>query len=455
MIINILLLWLLLAVAVAVFDIKASIGLIIAYLLLVPYSTFVYSFATIEINYIILLIFVLFVLKEGLNRKETFDFSLAKPFLIFCLFLLVGSLLSSIYSASLGLGSQLSYIRRFSIINFLIPIMLWHMCKNENDVFYFVRIIFVCMFIMGLYGIYCFVTGFNPYVTGLSVLFAVQNNFDILGVIERAGLGGKIQSTTIHPMAWSVLLVMTLYASYIFFKTKSTILFYLFVVLIAFNLFVCNVRSGIVAFFVGLFFLFPRYSSRSILIVLFIVLLVFIIGIDTSIFGDYQPFIDSIIYFNDPEKNIGGSSIELRISQLEGAIDLWINGGLLFGNGFGWCTDYNITYGDHPVLLAFESIIYRIIIESGLLGIILWVWFAYRLFKLNHSFCYSNEKKLRFDYWLNNSFIISYIVFDIVTGIFGFNFFLIFLVLMIKNVRFKKINGPRLNSLKDMRLKFV
>jgi hypothetical protein len=292
---------------------------------------------------------------------------------------------------------------------------------------------------MNIYAIYCFFSGLNPYVTVLSILYRAQDNAEVFANTERGGLVGRVQSTTFHPMFWSVILVLSLFASYIFYHKDRKMLFYTIAPLVMINLLICGVRSGIFAFFAGLLVFFTRSSSRSILILFSCVLFLFLIGIDTSIFGQYQPYVDSIVHFADTEKNIRGSTVQSRLSQLDGAVNLWVNGGLIVGKGFGWCANYYATKGDHPAVLGFESIVYIVIIDSGVLGIILWTWLFYSFFRLNHLYSHNRDVKFNINYRIIESLIVSFIVFLTATGIFGLNYFLIILVLVIKQAHFDNL----------------
>jgi hypothetical protein len=436
MIVNFFFFWLVGAVLLAFFDLKASIGAILAYLFLVPYSSFKNALLPIELNYIILLIFGIYLIKELFISKEVFEFELIKIFGIFSFVAFV----SCFFAGGLNLSLQMTFLYRFIFYNLLIPIMLWQICKKESDTYYFAKVILVCFILMGVYGIFCYTTELNLYVTVLSVLFRKDDNNAVFAGTERAGLVGRIQSTTFHPMLWSVLLIMVLYTSFIFFKNKKKSILIGFVPLTLFNLFVCGVRSGIIALFAGSLLLFSRTSTKFKLIVFSSLMILLLMGIDTSIFGKYQDYVESIVYLGNSEKNIGGSSLNMRLSQLGGAIDLWEKGGVLFGNGFGWCDNYYGKKGDHPVLFGFESIIFKVIIDSGFIGILIWTWLFYSMYRLNNTYCNSEDEKYKKDYIIINCLIVSYIVFTVVTGIFGLNFFLIFVVLAIKNISFKLKN---------------
>ena len=438
MLIGIFFIWLFAAIIVAFFDIKKSLGMMISYLLLVPYSSFLFSSIQIEFNYILFVIFGIFLFKETLlNNNETFDFTIVKHISIFLFFIL----LSSLFTDGVDFGFQLSTLRSFAFGNFLIPIMLWQVCKTKNEIIFFIKIILICLLIMLAYGIYCFITGQNPYITLLSQLFNKQDNFQIFSGIERGGIIGKGQSTTSHPMLWSVILSMAFFASYIFWNKKKNLTYYIFVLMILFNLFVCNVRTGIVASVIGVALLFTHFSLRAKLISILVIVFVLLLSIDSSIFGSYQSYVDSIIYFNDPDKNIGGSSIDMRLLQLGGAVSLWEQGGIIFGNGFGWCVNYLTLYGDHPILLSFESIIYVVLIENGVLGILIYGFFFYGFFRINRDLSLRSQNERKLEYWLINSYIITYIIYVVLTGIFGFNLFLIFLILMFIKIRLSNNNN--------------
>jgi hypothetical protein len=318
--------------------------------------------------------------------------------------------------------------------------MIWQTCKQKSDVDYFIKIVLVCLTIMGIYGIYCFLTGQNPYISLLSEIFEKQDNNEIFSEMERGNLIGKIQSLTSHPMLWSVLLCLSLFSIFVFIDSDKLAVKYSLFAILLFNLFVCNVRSGLYALVIGTVFFFTQFSIRSRLIGFAIIFILLFMSIDTSIFGKFQPFVDSIIYLNDSSKEIRGSSLEMRFAQLGGAFELWNEGGILFGNGFGWCVNYYAEYGDHPILLAFESIVYVIIIDNGVLGILLWGFLFISFFRINYLIWTKTSKQNKKEYWLINSFLISYLIFVIATGIFGFNYFLIFLTLMLLRMLLKNQN---------------
>lgn len=423
-----LLFWLLSAVVIGLFNIQNGIIILLTHRMLVPFSTFKFLGISLEFNYVSIL--VLFIgIMNILNKKLEVNYLFLKPLIYFTLFFAF----SILFTDSLDRTSQVQILRNFVLTNFILPILVWLFFDTKESLYKVSKVIIICLVIMMLYGVYCFVTQSNPYVSLLSV---VLNQLDLNLVFagkERGGLVGRIQSTMFHPFLWSVFLNLSLFLLMIFREKKITYTTTLFICISLLNLLICGTRSGIVSFLVGFVFFLLVSNPKTRLSLLFGLLVIPLIGIDTSVFGKYQSMVDSIIFFYDVNKgDIGGSSLVLRLQQLEGAIELWLNGGVLFGNGFGWCANYYLIKGDHPILLGFESIIYVALIDNGLLGLFVWGVFFIYLFKINRETSNKSNIQNRNTYLLVVSYILSYVFFILITGIFGLNFFLIFIALMFR-----------------------
>jgi hypothetical protein len=426
-------LWLLLAVVLSIFNIKYCVSILIAFRLLVPYSSFSIFGIPIEFNYILLLCFLIFLLKQYL-KKEVLSIIFIKPFALFSLLVFI----SSLFATSLPFSQQLGFLRTFIISNFLLPIIIWQSFKNEKDIKLLINTLIICLFVMCIYGFYCFYISSNPYVAYLSIIFGTIDLNSVFADVERGGIIGKVQSTTFHPFLWNVILCISLFAVSISlgFKKRKLLCLFLIVILLG-NLLISGTRSGLIACLSGFMLLVLFLPGRLKVYSSLFFVLILIVGLDTSIFGKYQPIADSILFFNNQEKNIGGSSLDMRLEQFNGAIDLWNTGGYIFGNGFGWCNNYYAVNGDHPVLLAFESIIYTALIDNGILGICIWSYLFIYLFLLNHRFYCASRRFYKRDYWIINSFIFSYLVYILITGVFGLNIFLVFLTLIFKQSKIK------------------
>ena len=116
----------------------------------------------------------------------------------------------------------------------------------------------------------------------------------------------------------------------------------------------------------------------------------------------------------------------MRLNQLKGSINE-IRGQELVGKGYGWTGYYLSENGTHPIILAFESLIFMVLCKSGFLGLMIWILFFILLFNVNRKIL-----NLKTDVYLMDSFIIVYAAYSTGTGEYGYMpFFAVFYSLML------------------------
>src|SRR5690606_16883426 len=73
---------------------------------------------------------------------------------------------------------------------------------RREDIALFFRVVSMATVVIGLYGIFCYLTQSNPYITLVNSIYEPVR--DALGFMEeeRAGLTGRIQGTMTHPLIW-------------------------------------------------------------------------------------------------------------------------------------------------------------------------------------------------------------------------------------------------------------
>jgi O-antigen ligase len=128
--------------------------------------------------------------------------------------------------------------------------------------------------------------------------------------------------------------------------------------------------------------------------------------------SDFQDLFTSV--FSSDSKKIYGSSSTLRFEQFEGALNE-ISDSPLVGKGFGWTGYYSSIKGDHPVMLAFESLIIVILCNNGFIGLIIWFIFFILILKLNRKITNVKTDILFLDLTLG-----TYVLYSIGTGDFGY-----------------------------------
>ena len=143
--------------------------------------------------------------------------------------------------------------------------------------------------------------------------------------------------------------------------------------------------------------------------------------------------------FVKSNSNVGGSSLDMRLDQLAGAFEE-IDNNILLGKGYGWSRDYIIQNENHPILLGFESIIFVVLCNNGIVGVLLYGLFVYLYFH------YIKTNVQESDVPLFISILVFYLAYETITGEFAFQHFMLFYTLLLMEVRNNELNELMCNS---------
>ena len=135
-------------------------------------------------------------------------------------------------------------------------------------------------------------------------------------------------------------------------------------------IFLCGIRTPIGAMFLTVFFYL--LMLRRIKPMIYVAVIGFIGYIIIENIPELSATIDSIFIKDSRQTNVEGSSIDMRMEQLNGCFRE-IQDCLIFGKGYEWCGYYMSIHDLHPVLLAFESLIFVVLCNSGIVGLCVWV----------------------------------------------------------------------------------
>lgn len=342
------------------------------------------------------------------------------PFM-FCILYLGYSLLLAPFK-ELKFSIQLYHIIYDGAIVLLFPIVIWNIFIRYNCIRQYRIALIICIVIASIYGLFLTLTnGLNPWTMLFSLLQGEGMSLWSQYYADESRLFGRISSVFFHPMQYAAFLGFSvLYIIYIRNRIKKSF-FILIMLILIINLVTCGVRSVIGAIIVTMLFYLLLRKNWGVAMKLMILTTV-VLSVTMAIPG-LDSYIASI--FSKPEdSSVGGSSIEMRFEQLIGAFDEIKNNPLL-GNGYGWSKEYLVENKSHPILLGFESIIFVVLCNNGIIGLFLFALFGlwYYLYINKHV----NNRSKPFFICL----IIYYYTYECITGEFAFQFFMLFYTFML------------------------
>lgn len=406
-------LWVVLTILLFFVNLRKGICSYVAYMILVPYMN-IHLGVVLQWNLVnVLLLFAYFLArKKTKQNNQAISFKPFWPFLL----LYMAQLAEMPFQDGVPFDFALNNFRQEMMTYLILPFVIWNYSYEDEKLSKQLRItVLVCICIAFGYGLFLTATGgMNPYQM---VIMAANGEEWNEGYAEVGGgrMFGRISSVFKHPMTYGLFLGMALI--YIFtvrdYLKKYMQLILLFGIVAA--IFLCGIRSPIGALFaMVLAYLLLTHRIK----VMIQVGLVGVIGysIITAV-PDLNSYVASI--FSDDKSEVAGSSFEMRLNQLQGCFHE-IRNNPFFGKGYGWTNYYQANYGDHPVMLAFESLIYVVLCNSGYIGVVIWGIFLFRLFK-NTTRIISNLDKIICTLCL----VVYYLAYSTITGEYGYMKFLI------------------------------
>lgn len=387
-----------------------------------------------QIGFAIPLVFALIITLEVVfladlylnkTRKENV---LIKPIGIYFGLLLIGS----IFAAKQSIFSQVYQLIVSFSTEFLLLIIAYNIYDSKEKIDRFVKILTISFLIMCIYGLYTYIIKSNPYYIFISKHFTLTNEHFEKGLtLSRGQLEGRIQSFMKHTITYSgYLMLFTIFITN-YYRKSNFQLYYLILPLLLINIVLTGTKSAIIPLVIYLVFLiFTENETQNKVKLLFSVLVISVLIVNYS--NTAQEIILSSIFFWDTDtmEMLGtntGSTFEFKINQFHALFQFLENKTIVFGNGIGFISNYYINYGFHPVLKGFESLFIKILVESGLFGLIPWSILYYSLYKLllNKK---SKNKNTLFQITPETFLVIGQLLFALMTGPMQTQMFLFVLV---------------------------
>jgi hypothetical protein len=286
---------------------------------------------------------------------------------------------------SIGLVDQRHglYLKLFNpvdlfITNFLVLFLTYHYTRTINDLFRIFKVLLIFFLVFAIYGIINFLLKENVYYSFISNTYGGRDFGNAYNLTERF----RISSFAYHAIYYGLLLdVIILVATFLIINFRRNRLTYFALLFLLFlNLFLVNSRTPIFSLAVGVavFFLFGINFKQKILSIT--VGLLLIIGIFNFVPAAKQFLAATYDTFFSDGSDLEGSSLEMREMQLAASLVIF-NQSPVFGNGFNYIVEDLGYSGEREKrnsdndLKGFESYIYLLLIEQGMIGMLVNILF--------------------------------------------------------------------------------
>lgn len=267
-----------------------------------------------------------------------------------------------------------------------------------------------------IYGVFNYITKSNPYDLLIQSTYKSTSFFSYYANDIRF----RINSTTAHPIYYGYLLgtIIIYILAYLYNKGETNKTTIITLSLLIINLLLTNSRTPLVVFIIGLIAL--SFFSLSIQKKLQNILLLTLLSLVSYSFIPFvQEQVDnSLDIFITGGTKSDGSSMEMRNTQLLASLDQF-NKSPIRGNGLsyieedlGWNNKNKDVDSDFA---GFESYIFQLLIEQGLIGIII----TFALFLSIYRFFIKNMHSFKLLSGLGVSILSMFIIFSTGTGTLG------------------------------------
>ena len=414
--------WMGLILLMSFVKIKYGVALFLVYMILVPAVMITIGdrmWGANVVNTAFLLSYVVYFIRN----KRSVEW---KPFIPFIVYFIM-TLIIMPFQTGMPTIEMFDQWRKDVMMYLFLPFVMWNIMKDDpTSVRLFRNSVLLGMVVALAYGFYLTtMPGENPYQMVMLLLSGIGGDIDwysYYGAFDSGRLFGRISSVFQHPMQFALFLGLSVV--YVFgIRNKLPQKFFVIIMLglIVMSM-ICGVRSvlGGLAVAVAYYLVVGRNAKffGALLIFGFIEIVVI------SQIPELSVYLGSIADVNNKTGAVSGSSFEMRLDQLYGAVEE-AEANPIWGLGYSWTTYYQSLYGNHPVCLAFESLLYVIICNFGITGFVIWGTLAMLI--IWNNFRFNLKEKVVVD-----ALFVFYMTYSAITGEYGYmKLFLIFYVLLL------------------------
>lgn len=376
---------------------------------------------------------------QNKNIKKSFNaFPLYIPLVLMFISLLLVGLFDNRIDAFAKILRPLYYFAE----NFLIVFITYFYTKSLRDVKKIYHFLVICFLIFGVYGVFNYFSGVSLYNVLISEIYKTQdfaNSYTISGDARF-----RISSFAVHPIYYGLLLSFTiLFLVFQYYERKlqvyNSFFYSTLVILLFINLLWTNSRTPLLSFLIGVSFFYIFGIKLGSKIRIFFIGFFVIVSIVFISPKSLNLITESFNTFTSNGSKLEGSSVEMRETQMASTFLIY-NKSPFFGNGINYITE-DLGFSSNQNIKAsegdlggFESYIYKLMIEQGLIGIFANIFFFISVFiyllKMREKVDLLGKKVIYFTL----SMTITFILFIIGTGDLGG--FVIYMALLGINIKF-------------------
>ena len=341
-----------------------------------------FSFNTIALG--ILLLFLLPSFKKNYSAKDVLVTGYIKSVIF-----IVGGLFSLTLLGSIPILYQWSALLQLFMTEILPSILLAIYLTKAKDYKLFCKVICVMAIFTSLYGIYTYVMVENP-------IFEMFNNSGDEGYILEDYATGRLGLESIAVGIYNDKIALSLISLLLFtFLSEKRFLnnvwLPLTLILLFVTIFLTTQRTALFCVIISLGIMFFDKENGYIRKIIKLALILAFIMIVFSNNEVIQNSFYSILYIFDDNMQqklgIGGSSTDMRLLQFANGFDYLGLERLLQGEGYNFPAYYykyiyrRDFFGMDPRFFGFESFLLKVLMSSGLIGIIIWFVGLFKVFK--------------------------------------------------------------------------
>lgn len=414
--------WMGLILLMSFVKIKYGVALFLAYIVLVPAVMITIGdkvWGANVVNTAFLLSYVVYVIRN----KKAVEF---KPFIPFVVYFIL-TLLVMPFQTGMPLDAMFEQWRKDIMLYLFLPFVMWNVMKDDSTAIkLFRKAVLISIVIAVAYGLFLTtMPGENPYQMAMLLLSGIGGDVDwysYYGAFDSGRLFGRISSVFQHPMQFALFLGLSIIYVFALRNRISKKSFSILMLGLLIMAMICGVRSvlGGLAVAMAYYLIMGRNAKVFAAIVVFGFAAIVVI----SQIPELSVYLGSIADINNTKGAVSGSSVEMRMDQLYGAIEE-VESNPVWGLGYSWTTYYQSLYGDHPVCLAFESLLYVIVCNFGISGFFIWGVLACMI--IWNNFRFELKEKVAVD-----ALFVFYVAYSGITGEYGYmKLFLIFYILLL------------------------